>query len=366
MSTVELTLSRNYVPSWGVVEAVRELFQNALDQEAVHPENVASWEYDAASESLRIRNKTSQLDWASLLLGATTKQEETKAIGQFGEGYKIAALVLLREGKGLTIYNYGAREVWKARFIKSRRFKTDILAFEIEKKAIWSRVPTDDLSVEVTGITEKEYKEAIIPSNLHLQTYIPEAEAPIGEILSASKYKGKVFVGGLFVCDFPQYTYGYNFKPGQLKLDRDRKLASDFDLKWLASKMWSSDPTLAARAVELASDGFADVAYLADMWSDTVIANEALRRFQQEFGLNAIPVTTQDELNKIPPGYKGIIVTDVYGRLIKKSPNYQQVDLVEDDPIKDLREWFEDISERYSLEQVDVERFEEIVKKLEK
>ena len=59
MSTVELTLSRNYVPSWGVVEAVRELFQNALDQETMHPENEASWEYDSTSNCLRIRNKTS-------------------------------------------------------------------------------------------------------------------------------------------------------------------------------------------------------------------------------------------------------------------------------------------------------------------
>ena len=42
----ELTISKNYVPDWGVKEAIRELFQNALDQEIVDSNNSMFFAYD--------------------------------------------------------------------------------------------------------------------------------------------------------------------------------------------------------------------------------------------------------------------------------------------------------------------------------
>ena len=105
-SKIELTIAPSYVPSWGIVEAVRELFQNALDQQKQNPTNKMSWEYDPEAQRLRICNKYSTLEASSLLLGATTKADDTSTIGQFGEGYKIATLVLLRNDKKITFYNY--------------------------------------------------------------------------------------------------------------------------------------------------------------------------------------------------------------------------------------------------------------------
>ena len=109
MSKIELTISPNYVPTWTYLDAVRELFQNALDQEEQNPENVMRWSYDEDALSLTISNAHSTLSIASLLLGQTSKADDKSTIGQFGEGYKIATLVLLREGKTITFYNYGAR-----------------------------------------------------------------------------------------------------------------------------------------------------------------------------------------------------------------------------------------------------------------
>ena len=71
MKKMELSLASDYVPGWTIVDAVRELFQNAVDQEVQCPDNTASWEY--SDGTLRICNKKSTLTTKSLLLGSTTK-----------------------------------------------------------------------------------------------------------------------------------------------------------------------------------------------------------------------------------------------------------------------------------------------------
>ena len=110
MRKIELSLASDYVPSWTIVDAIRELFQNALDQEVQSPGNKATWSYE--NGTFKISNKQSTLTTKTLLLGTSSKSEDTRTIGQFGEGYKIATLVLLRNNKQVTIYNYGLREVW--------------------------------------------------------------------------------------------------------------------------------------------------------------------------------------------------------------------------------------------------------------
>lgn len=45
MTKFELTISTNYVPDWTYVEALRELFQNALDQQTENPANKMLFEY---------------------------------------------------------------------------------------------------------------------------------------------------------------------------------------------------------------------------------------------------------------------------------------------------------------------------------
>lgn len=258
MSKIELTIAPNYVPNWTYVDAVRELFQNVLDQATQNPGNVASWDYDSQTGILTISNATSKLTASSLLLGQTTKSGDSDTIGQFGEGYKIATLVLLREGKNVVFYNYGAREIWRPRFVKSRRFGTDILTFFIEKQAIWDKVPSADLVIAVSGISAEEYGD-IVESNLHLRDdYEVVEHTEYGNIIDLP---GKVFVNGLFVCDYEPYAYGYDFKPEHINLDRDRKMVSDFDLRWMASKMWSTCKDT-GRVLEMITEGAADVAYL--------------------------------------------------------------------------------------------------------
>lgn len=320
MKKIELPIASDYVSSWTIVDAIRELFQNAID--ATADGSQWSWEYSEHEQTLRITSLNASLSTATLLLGKSSKVGDSKTIGQFGEGYKLATLVLLRNDKKVVFKNAGTGEIWCPRFISSKRFNCKVLGFFIEKEYAIGK----DLTVEVHGITEQEWEEQIVPSNLYLRNdYKIVAETPVGQVLDL---KGLVFINGLFVCSYDEYHYGYNFKPEQLKLDRDRKLASDFDLEWLASKIWviSNEYKLIS---ELASKNAADVKYVeynAYQQRDTYTAacSDAYFSFKEEHGDKAVPVTAQYELEQVPAGYKGIIVPEVYKTMIVKSQEYEE------------------------------------------
>lgn len=360
MSKIELTIAPEYVPSWTIVDAVRELFQNALDQQAQNEQNKASWRYDEQMGILFICNKTSKLTANSLLLGTSTKASDKSTIGQFGEGYKIATLVLLRNGKNVTYYNYGAKEIWKPRFVNSRRFNTKVLTFFTEKAdSFWKKAPSSDLVIAVEGITADEYYNEIVPSNLHLRSDYNIIESTTnGDVIDLP---GKVFVNGLFVCDYEPYNYGYNFKPEYLRLDRDRKMVSDFDLRWKASELWSR--TNSDLVMDMLVRGSADVAYLDSMWQSTQWRTLAYDKFRSVYGPEAIPVVNQEELEKVPQGYKGVIVSSTYSALIKLSANYIEPSIDEPEPLDKLKAWFESIRDKLTVEEE--EEFNSILEELE-
>ena len=356
MSKIELTLAPNYVPSWTLVDAVRELFQNALDQQKQNPDNTASWHYDSETGILTISNATSKLTASSLLLGQTTKAGDKSTIGQFGEGYKIATLVLLREGKNVVFYNYGAKEIWRPRFVKSRRFGTNILTFFTEKaEGFWKKAPSADLVIAIDGISADEYK-SIVESNLHLRTdYEVLEETEFGDVINLP---GKVFVNGLYVCDYEPYTYGYNFKPEHIRLDRDRKMVSDFDLRWMASKMWSNSND-SDKVLEMISEGKADVAFLESVSYSKKWRDLAAEKFKDVYGPEAIPVTSQEEVENVPTGYKGIVVSSSYSVLIKGSSSFTMPEPDSTSPLDELQDWFDSIKSK--LDSDEIEQFEAIM-----
>lgn len=346
-----MSLSKDYVPDWTVVDGVRELFQNALDQQTANPDNKMFFKYNENEGTLYIGNKLSTLDVKTLLLGASTKRDDPNTIGQFGEGYKIATLVLTRLNKKVTFYNYGAREVWRPRFVNSRRYGTEILTFFVDKKYIWQRTPDNDLTITVENITLDEYND-IIDSNLHLQDVGKTLNSQFGRILYEERYKGKVFVNGLFVCDYNKYNHGYDFKPRYIKIDRDRKLADSFELRWLSSKMWSGVDN--EHTIELIKQGASDVEYItsASYSSTTInnIADKAYNKFKREHGNNAIPVTSHEEFSK----YSGkgnditpVFVNESYSNVIKSSPKYEEpkIKLKKEQTVKSkLEKWLKDHS----------------------
>lgn len=352
MSRYELTISPDYASNWTYIDAARELFQNGLDQETVSKDNKMFHEYDKETNELKIGNKSSVLNIETLLLGKTSKANDDNTIGQFGEGYKIAALVLTREGKPLTIYNYQNREVWVAKFVKSRRYNNQlILVFDINKKHIWEKTPDNDLTITIGNISEEEY-EKIVESNLHCQDDIGEViEAKDGRIL-LDKHKGKIFVNGLYVCSREDFEYSYDFKPSAIKLDRDRGLIESYNLEWRTSQMWLESGS--DRVLELAKNNKKEVHYISDVWikPKESVSSVAFKDFREQYGQKAVPVVDQNEVEDIRMRYSDanpVIVSSSYKKIIVEADDYvvdaESVDLEDIAPVVRLENYIKSLKD---------------------
>lgn len=222
MKKYELSLSRNYVSSWGIEEAIRELLQNAKDSNG--EENI---DINKSSGTITITNKNTSIHSSTLLLGNTSKKDDLDKIGQFGEGYKLAILVLLREGKDISISN--GNKIWKPSFEYSDNFECEVLCIA-ETDSIGN-----DLIFEISGFNSQELDNLESQFlGLNGQAY-NSIHTSYGEILTDSNYKGKVFVDGLPVYEDDNFDYGYNFKSCYVSLDRDRKSINIYELKRLTA-----------------------------------------------------------------------------------------------------------------------------------
>jgi hypothetical protein len=233
--------------------------------------------------------------------------------------------------------------------VKSKRYEgEEILTFFVDKKFIWQKVPDNNLTITIEDINPHEY-EQVVESNLHCQDVGEIIETSAGRILLDPRHAKKVFVNGLFVCGNREYTYGYDFKPKELKIDRDRKLADNFELKWLASKMCAQvqDHDI---VVELIRQDAADIAFISsmNMYADNqtkqrnlgAIADKTYGRFIEEHGENAVPVTTQEEFDKVKKQYKPVIVSSSYASMVKKSDMYKAPRVKRQTTKDKLEEWY--------------------------
>lgn len=337
-SKYELTISTDYVPDWGIVEAVREIFQNALDNEVMTDgENKMFVEYNEGTQELKIGNKNSLLTLDSLLMGFSSKRGVENTIGRHGEGYKVAFMVLLREGKTVTVENYGAKELWTTRLVKARRYNYQLVPeVVIEKGYIWSKKPNNDLTITINGITKEDYAK-IKESNLHIKEGVEVVSTSNGSLLLNTEEGGNIYVNGLFVCNKKNFKYGYNLNPVDITLDRDRKVLESVDLGFATAKIWA-DIILDGNGLKenllkliIESDKFYDVKYLSSIIkynfshrsnsdvSMNSVKNTLKDQFVKSYGSNAIPVSSNAELNDVLSAgaeYEPVLVNTAMSELL--------------------------------------------------
>lgn len=293
-----LSLSPDYVLSWGFWEAVRELLQNSIDKSTQDSKCKQVFQYDDASETLTIGTTNSRLDTRTLLLGASTKRDDNKTIGQFGEGYKLALLVLTRLSYEVVVYN--GDMIWKPRFEFDDRYEEHVLTIEVSTNPS----PCNGVSFQIRDVSAEDFGRIN-------ENYL--AGMAVNEIFDEDYLRGRVFINGLFVCKIDGLEYGYNFTPDRIRLDRDRGMASTFEVSYEASRLWEHHGD-DAKLYDNLKAGILDTQHVTFL-SPTQNAY-VIERYLTECP-EAIPVATQDELNRLR-GHKVQLVPEALRNLLRR------------------------------------------------
>lgn len=331
----ELTLTQNYVSDWTFCDAIRELIQNGIDQEIIDSGNEFSVDYDYNTKILKLINSKSKLSINTLLLGKSNKSNNEDTVGQFGEGYKIAALVLNRLGKIFTIFNNEKNEIWTSKFKNSEKWREKILSFYVDK------VPSDNtgLIIEVKNVTSNEYSDLC---NIWLGFYeeeysLEKIETKYGDILLNEDLKDRIFVNGLAVDCSETMEYGYNFKPKYIKLERDRKTCNSWQARDTTSLMIAEamvrgklEIDTVKRLVEKNADDVYNLEFNGFRENVSEVKKMLISEFDKQYTEPlSVPVQSQEDYNKVKAyGGNPVIVPSKVAALLKNETQARITELI--------------------------------------
>jgi hypothetical protein len=216
-------ITLEYRKHWNEWEAIRELIQNALDSDK---ETTRIYKQD---ENLIIEDKGKGLQVKHLLLGISEKQDKENARGQFGEGLKIALIVLKRLGYNVEIIS------------NNLHCTVDTVDIEGEKCL--------KINYEHNGLTFNGTK--IIIHNYKGQTYedkfimngnktILFHDAFWGDIIEKpnSNIDGELYVKDIYVTKIKNSEFSYNLK--KIDLEESRNIPNEYTVKRNIANVWAS------------------------------------------------------------------------------------------------------------------------------
>jgi len=328
IKSIKLTMAKTYVSDWGFWEATRELAQNALDHKDKTGEKITVG-YHRPSQKLLITSHNCRLSLNSLVLGVSDKTDDNAARGKFGEGYKLALLVLVRLGVSIKVYNQD--EMWIPCFEYDEELDTELLTIKVYPKDTNNKNVTFAIGGYTREMANKVKNRLIIDRENSIGF-----KTDYGTILTEERYKGKIFAGGLYICTPDlDLEHGFDFDPEHVELGRDRGLIDSFNIQWLASKMWltiKDDDTAALdEAVKSIYSGSAhsSTGYVGSMgYRNKKVTESVADKFYTEFPNTAVPVTTEQERKDVLVDFDNavpVVVTSSVKRVVESSDLYKEV-----------------------------------------
>jgi hypothetical protein len=292
-------ISEKYCESWTTQSAIREVIANAIDADT---EPILSWSKGMGT----IANIGSFIETSHLLLGESTKREEAEHIGQFGEGFKIAALVFVRQGRKFSIRTKNNNFVFFTKF--SEDFNCNILGVDV--KECESSVDGTYVGFECS---EDEFNSA---KNLFLK--FNPIQNLTDTILDTS---GRIYVLGVQVLDNFNSLFGYNINHKTL-INRDRTILDTSALNREITSILSSckDKTVIEKLITSGKD-FSSMAEYANSlylgWEAKQIWKDILKKL---YG-NKIAISVNNPSFDHRAKYLGYKVVD-FGSTINDTLRY--------------------------------------------
>ena len=221
----EITISPNYVSNWGINEAIREILQNAIDAD----KNGYKKSIYYSGDTLYINNEGISLSAKDLILGCSSKSDQDGMIGKYGEGFKLALVVLLR--KGMNVYVDNNDKLWSPSFKVSEQFGTQVLNIEESDNG-----RGEGLTFVISPVDQQLYNSLLNYFPCIDESFGNIVNCDNGQILLDKQFKGKMYVEGLYIQTDDNFQYGYNFNSDVVELDRDRKAINYYELRALTAQ----------------------------------------------------------------------------------------------------------------------------------
>jgi hypothetical protein len=312
MIEIEMSLTSDYVPEWDVWEGLREIIQNARDAQIEQGAKMSVMINE--NNVLVVKSHGVTLPRESLLIGFSSKRNNPETMGQFGEGFKLGVLALVRAGHPVVIKN--GDEDWIPKIKKSPSFDSHVLVFEISS----SKRKTKNLQIEVSGIEQSIWDEF-----KKMFTFLAEPKQIIstthGNLILDPEFAGIVFLKGIFVTKEPKFKYGYDLK--NAKIDRDRRMIENWDLKWVTSRIWNEavkkSPKMITPMMDLLQADADEVENMGYLELQDNVVDAASDTFSSKYGKNAVPVESISQSKHIEHfGKVGVVVPSPLVKVLEK------------------------------------------------
>lgn len=340
MKRIIFAIQKDYVPSWGTWEGIREIIQNALDEQARG--HKLSVRYD--EHALYVDTEGSLIGHETFLLGETDKRGDARCRGQHGEGLTLGLMALCREGIPVCISS--GKHIWTPKFervgeLNGIDVERELFILECEESQ-YTFIKGVRVRVDLPQATWEEYSSKFLA--LHIDD-IPDDKKFIGDngtLLLDPEYKGRIYAKGIYVHYREDFRYGYDLS--KLQLDRDRNTVPDFNLRWETGQLLSQYEKSAKddAVYGLVQNACVEAEY-------TVIGQESATRYKDKFvaehGKDAIPIKESNEIDIVKRvGRVPVIVSEKMRSILRNTDLPRIEDLKEDFTLQ--------IIERYKLEEI--------------
>lgn len=275
---VPTPISTEYRSQWGVWEAIREIVQNSLDETEQMPKLTRTTDGNILisddGEGCELPNM--------IILGKSEKHGAFKR-GQYGEGVKIASVILLKRGCRVVARSRD----WIIEFKLGKLLSENILEYNITKtdgqyKGFSMVITGLDFDTVYEIITTK-FVDPLSPDVLHTNdTY--------GRVLTG-KYKGNMYKRNIFVTkSHKESEFGYDLF--NVDTGTDRNFMNTWDAADSMGKLLSTvkDRTIIRKVIELQQKDILESS--ATGWK---ITPEYLEVFKEIFGSVQV-IDTDNEL----------------------------------------------------------------------
>jgi hypothetical protein len=288
-------ITRQYVKTrgWGVWQAFREIVQNALDEMQyvwnIWPDAYPCFNIDTNSV---VSDLGRGLAVRHLLVGTSEKPEWSR--GRFGEGLKLALMVLINLGVPVYIRSgsaeTGSREI-RPTFVQVNIEGAPVDVFCVCYKSIPENIVGTQVYIGDPTLCDRFRNNFVQGLPIRCRAYtLMETETSgmptkWGHILDCDEARGKIYVRDIYVRDMPAF-FGYNLF--DVRLSESRDIASESDIRSGIEELWeglmwdlnrertrpgSYDPNLVKRWTDLLSK-LIDSALKSSMAGGKEVENE--------------------------------------------------------------------------------------------